>query len=944
MKKNFKKLFMFIVIVQIAFLMSILIHAGTIDEKNESVNTDLINCDITNGTTIKQLDLNLNAEKTNINQPIKITFDKNEGASYYFEADGVEVFNANNDATEIEVIAKDKFGTLSVFADYGDGNVVTGTVYTYKYNDVVFVSDLGKDIALQRCMEELYNSGKITKDEWENEYYELCQEFIKESPAQNIKNNIETRSFNEINVSGTLSWENADSNLLPLRFTKVELRQKLDVSSVGLASGMTDNNGHFSFTVPDVISEIDLFVRVYASSTTIKIFKTVNVDEIENIDDITDIFPLRYYIDFPIRENISAGTTIGYDYYTEIEKGIVVEEAIYVLQGMITGQEFASEMGMDTEETLFVLYPGIFKGVGDHAVCYGFTVEDAEYYLENYDIKMNEVLIIGLKIAELLGVEPTVYISEIGENRYNKFDTLIHEYGHFVQLIMDIYGSNLEEIMVNDPSHDWYKDNFAEKPTKEYAMKLTWSESWADVFSQLAQEYYIDEYTEVPDFGDRKHGSLDVETPTINSNSCEAQEWAVVALLWDLFDNSGATESHDNISSTYQQWWNYTTKAGTYTLSTFVDVVYTYYPNIMESVGEIMAAHQISPGDFRVLNSTNVEYNNISPRLIWTINGSQNHPNNMFDIVFYDDYGNELLYISQFSVEKAYNDIYDYRIPNDVWQEFLSTHYGSYNLNVVVRSYHSDTPVSGPYPSKSYPITIVNNCDLTIAASNRLTEHTVKLDGGKHCDFNVTFETGGVKLIQTFGTKDTVIEIYSSDGTLLKGRTDTDDKGYSANALIAYEMAANVQYKIRVKFYGTTAYGETKLAIMMCNSDLSGTSVLTQYEDITNVSNSAGFSYNTFLEERGYVAAVTYKPTVSGNYKFEIQSNYDTYIYVIDPRSNQKLVVNVDFNDDSGEGLNPLLIKHLDANVSYLIVYSMYNPNTVDTRKDLVLSVSREAT
>ncbi|MBR2025148.1 MAG: hypothetical protein IKA02_05010, partial [Clostridia bacterium] len=475
-------------------------------------------------------------------------------------------------------------------------------------------------------------------------------------------------------------------------------------------------------------------------------------------------------------------------------------------------------------------------------------------------------------------------------------------------------------------------------------MELTWSESWANAFSQLAQEFYKDEYIGISNFGDCFDNGRSMETPIIDYRSGEAQEWAVTSLLWDVFDDSGTTEAHDNISSTYQQWWNYTTREETYTLTDFIEVLYMYYSDIVPYVGEIMAAHQISPGNFRILNSVSVEYNQIEPRLTWKINGSEQNPNNKFDIVFYDDYGKELLYIPPFNVEKTYTETYVYSIPSDIWQEFLSTHYGAYNVNVVVRSYHSRAPLSGPYPSKYVSLTIVNNCNLTITKTNRLTEFVVKLSNGKYCDFYVTFETGGDKLIQTFGAKDTVIEVYSSDGTLLKSGTETDDNGYSTNALVVYEMLANVQYKIRVRFYHSTTKGDTKLAIMTCNSDLSGTSTLTQYENITNVNNLAGFSYSTFLENRGYVAAVTFKPTESGMYKFEIQSNYDTYIYVIDPRSNEKLVVNVDFNDDGGEGLNPLLIKHLDANVSYMVVYSMYNPNTIDARKDMTLIVSRETT
>lgn len=55
----------------------------------------------------------------------------------------------------------------------------------------------------------------------------------------------------------------------------------------------------------------------------------------------------------------------------------------------------------------------------------------------------------------------------------------------------------------------------------------------------------------------------------------------------------------------------------------------------------------------------------------------------------------------------------------------------------------------------------------------------------------------------------------------------------------------------------------------------------------------------------------------------------DTYMYVIDPRSSSELVSGNNFNDDSGTGLNPLITTNLTAGVQYLIIYSMYNPNSL---------------
>ena len=78
----------------------------------------------------------------------------------------------------------------------------------------------------------------------------------------------------------------------------------------------------------------------------------------------------------------------------------------------------------------------------------------------------------------------------------------------------------------------------------------------------------------------------------------------------------------------------------------------------------------------------------------------------------------------------------------------------------------------------------------------------------------------------------------------------------------------------------------------------------------------------------------------SGDYTFTITSDFDTYMYVIDPRSSELLVLNVNYNDDSGEGMNPLITTHLDAGVPYLIIFSAYNPHSVPESGDTTLTIS----
>lgn len=69
--------------------------------------------------------------------------------------------------------------------------------------------------------------------------------------------------------------------------------------------------------------------------------------------------------------------------------------------------------------------------------------------------------------------------------------------------------------------------------------------------------------------------------------------------------------------------------------------------------------------------------------------------------------------------------------------------------------------------------------------------------------------------------------------------------------------------------------------------------------------------------------------------------NFDTYLYVIDPRSTEFIVSGTDYNDDAGESLNAMLSRQLETNVPYFVIYSGYNLSNDNHTGDLTLDISR---
>ena len=194
-------------------------------------------------------------------------------------------------------------------------------------------------------------------------------------------------------------------------------------------------------------------------------------------------------------------------------------------------------------------------------------------------------------------------------------------------------------------------------------------------------------------------------------------------------------------------------------------------------------------------------------------------------------------------------------------------------------------------------------------------------------------------MIQTFGTKDTVIEVYASDGALV---AVNDDGGYKLNSLLNLYVSENTVYTVRVKFYSSSTYGEIKLAVAPAHGELSnGVAALDDYEDIYAAKNYTGFTWLAYAYP-GQVSAITFTAPTSGVYSFTIESDFDTYIYVIDPRSTDGIVNNTHYNDNSGEGNNPLLTVELTAGIPYLIVYSAKNPGALAEIKNLTVQIYKE--
>jgi hypothetical protein len=222
---------------------------------------------------------------------------------------------------------------------------------------------------------------------------------------------------------------------------------------------------------------------------------------------------------------------------------------------------------------------------------------------------------------------------------------------------------------------------------------------------------------------------------------------------------------------------------------------------------------------------------------------------------------------------------------------------------------------------------------INMSSSERYVERVATIPNSnayKYQDYYVTFKTAGNKLFQTFGSGDAKLYLYDTEYNQL---AYNDDSGYSLNSLFSYTVTADTPYILRTQFYNSAKTGIIKIGITAADTEYSAYTSIQKSGTYSSISN---LSLNT-------TKVLTYTPTTSGTYTFDLNSTFDNYIYVIDPRSTATVVSNVDYNDDGGSGLNARLSKTLDANVTYLIICSKYNPSTSFSNSDssiLALSIT----
>jgi hypothetical protein len=214
------------------------------------------------------------------------------------------------------------------------------------------------------------------------------------------------------------------------------------------------------------------------------------------------------------------------------------------------------------------------------------------------------------------------------------WDTIHHEYGHFVMDLLNIDDNPGGDHNISDCHADVRGD-------KSEGLRLAWGEGWPTFFGTAGQEVFGMASLNVPRVGDAAYDDLEdgavsysMEAQT-NGGQGEDNELAVQRLLWDLFD--GASDGRDAISRSDQSMWNAVDGADPETLSGGWAALRAGQSDANQILmGEIASDHAIGPRLVSPIEGTTVSPSNANFSWNADVGCSTTYDGNSFDLVFFN--------------------------------------------------------------------------------------------------------------------------------------------------------------------------------------------------------------------------------------------------------------------------------------------------------------------
>lgn len=842
---------------------------------------------------------------------------------------GYEVLEKTIEFTKIRLLFQDDKEGVLCFRFAFNSEIEDLYIYSSKgENNEYGVSSVSLDSA-KRLVNNLCNQEYMDNDESPALYVPMSSNSAKRKTTRNYTGNGR--------VYGQLKWTDDNGIVHPLVGIKVKLTF---LDSYNNVYQYTDSNGNYDITFKNIVgyTNFKCILHIYTVNDYVVI-----KDNLDKIYEYVEVLPMEN--NSIIQYNHVFGRfTDAYDKEGKmLFQPIYIYGAIQIYEAMYNYSNYAINLSGDTDLPKCALYyPMGNKPNTDIKLkdCY-YNDDNVIYLCSESNREKNKT---NCKNT-IDGYYPYVEGS---------WDLIGHEYGHHLQKIFfhQDYDNGEHSTACNDIFKYMENHNYSNPisdlklyEAKVEGCKLAFCEAWPTFFAISAQQSFNDDAKTVPTVGDYYYqaysGVCDDLTSINNENdrdfisqrNGESDELIIMSFLYRIWETRN-TASWDEISLTDDIIWNVMLKNPT-NLSEFINYLMSDTSINISSykLGKILTAFHLAPyliylsfdGDNHLLSFERGNFN-VSYPLTGTSVGYQFNNNELY-IEFYDDNDNLITnqYFDLGQTETSNN--FTYVLSNSSWNRILDIQTLGYYVKITAYAKRTCTVLGETVTHKTGPYIAYErfikptNYSITLNDS-RYYEKAVTIPAGGSFVFNVTDNIGGYKLFQTFGNMNAEMELYNSSGVLL---ASSKNDGFSNNPLIHYNISANTTYIINVKLKDETATGLVKLSIIPCRGDLNSNSTTIENESDIYCHNSNS-NYNTYVPQYDSTV-IRWKPAKTGYYALVLMSNFDSYLYVINPESPDVLIGDVDYNDDfvydEDNALydeDSTLYGHYDSDKTYLIV------------------------
>lgn len=602
-----------------------------------------------------------------ISSPISITYSLDTTKTYSSRDNQVVFTITVLDSCSMQTVDSMTFGEITIAAISTETSCTIKSISLSVLNSQygIFVGYINDECLADYYIKWLFENSLITETDYDNALFaktkgtKLGTAFQTQTTTTQSSGNCgveptaTTSSKNKFYVNYTVSYANSGADIKVSGFAKwfdsngvshyargvtVYLFEADPLSSSLIGTVTASNSGAFTFTFskqldPTENGAYDLRLCIEAVSPGIEIRDTAHNS--------------RYSYNINLGDNITPRLTGSVTYEeSNTSKAFQVHDALKV------GYDYVRIMSGANPETVSVSFP----------------------------------------TADSLGCFYGLGLLYIGNSWFSSWDVILHEYGHFVSDVNDIYPGVARSHGIGDNLID-------STGNKSVGCKLSWQEGWATYFALSAQAHQNVYLLNIPYAGDSTYQDIpsnvisEIENDAYNRHpgKGEGHEMAVARVLWDLADYStthgSISENFDNISLGFTTIWSYSINSKALDFSTFMN--YYYLRQTKTSVNYRLAGAILADQNFTADSLDYYAFNLNSPVFSWTYpTGSTTVPNNYY-IEVYDLSMNILYSVALTGSSNSYTPA------SSFWSTIRSNH--STGVYVCIKA----TP-QGSYQTGSY--------------------------------------------------------------------------------------------------------------------------------------------------------------------------------------------------------------------------------------------------